>query len=183
LVLPVSLGIIRGARFQRKPALTRYNTFGFTIMILKLAERLGKRAYFLGSKKEVIELAERNLKASFPNLNVVGRFTGYFSRQMEKDLILTIRKSDPGFLLVGKGIPDQDKWILRHRDSFSPGVYMSVDNCFEIFAGRDKNVSKRMFHLGMESLQGMMRKPWKIMRLFPYLYFKSLVLYYRIWSS
>jgi N-acetylglucosaminyldiphosphoundecaprenol N-acetyl-beta-D-mannosaminyltransferase len=159
LVLPVSLGIVRGAHFQRKPPLTRFSVFGFTIQVLKLAERLGRRAFLLGSRKETIELAENNLKASFPELNVVGRFTGYFDRDMERNLIVTIRKSDPSFLLVGRGIGDQDKWILRNRDSFSPGIHIGVDNCFDVFSGREKNVSKRVFQLGLESLPGILKKP------------------------
>ena len=74
----------------------------------------------------------------------------------------------------------RDKWIARNRKHFKPGIYIWVGNCFEIFAGKERNVSRRTFYLGLESIPEMIRKPWQVFRLFPYLYFKLLVLIYRI---
>jgi len=180
LVLPVSRGIIRGAAFQNKPPLHRYNPFEFVIRLLGLAEKLDQSIYMLGAQKEDLEQAEKNLKLSFPDLRVVGRYSGYFGREMEKNILLAIRKASPGFLLVGRGVPDQDLWIARNRGSFNPGVYIWIDNSFEIFSGRQRNVSKKVFRMGLESMADIMRKPWKLLRVFPFLYFKLLVLIYRI---
>ena len=132
------------------------------------------------AKKEDLEIAERNLKTSFQNLNIVGRYSGYFERGMEKNLILAIRKASPSFLITGRGVPRQDLWLFHNRKHFNPGVSIWVRNCFGIFAGSEKNVSKGMFALGLESLPEIIRKPWKIYRIFPYVYFKLLVLFYRI---
>ncbi|HUV06599.1 MAG TPA: glycosyl transferase, partial [Spirochaetia bacterium] len=52
LVLPVSKGIIGGARFQKGASLDRYNLFAFTIRLLALAERLDQSVYLLGARKE-----------------------------------------------------------------------------------------------------------------------------------
>jgi N-acetylglucosaminyldiphosphoundecaprenol N-acetyl-beta-D-mannosaminyltransferase len=180
LILPVSKGIIRGARFQRKPQLQRYNPFEFVIRLLALAERLEKSIYLLGAKKEELEQAEKNLKISFPNLKVVGRYSGYFDKSMEQNIILAIRKSSPAFLLVGKGIAHRDKWIARNQDGIHPGIYLSADNCFEIFAGTERNIPKKLFRLGLEYLNDIFQKPWKVFAVFPYLYFKMLVLVYKI---
>ena len=180
LVLPVSRGIIRGARFQRKPPLVRYNPFAFVIRLLALAERLEKTVYLLGARKEELERAERNLKTSFPELRVVGRYSGYFDKTMEKNILLAIRKSSPAFLLVGRGVPDKDKWITRNRSHFNAGIYLWVDNCFEIFAGSERTVSKKLFGLGLEYFGDFFRKPWKALAIFPYLYFVLLVLIYKV---
>jgi N-acetylglucosaminyldiphosphoundecaprenol N-acetyl-beta-D-mannosaminyltransferase len=180
LVLPVSKSIIRGARFQKKRSLHRYNPFEFVIRLLTLAERLDQSIYLLGSKKEDLEQAEKNLKVSFPDLKVVGRYSGFFDKKMEKNIVLAIRKASPGFLLVGRGVPDQDKWIDRNRQHFNPGVYIWVDNCFDIFSGKERNVSKQAFNMGMEGIVDLPRRPWKIFRIFPFLYFKLLVVIYRI---
>ena len=180
LVLPVSKSIIRGARFQKKRPLHRYNPFEFIIRLLTLAERLDQSIYLLGAKKEDLEQAEKNLKISFPDLKVVGRYSGYFDKKMEKNIVLAIRKASPGFLLVGRGVPDQDKWIARNRQHFNPGVYIWVDNCFDIFSGKERSVSKQAFNMGMESIVDLPRRPWKIFRIFPFLYLKLLVVMYRI---
>ena len=178
LILPISRGIVRGVK--KKIPLYRYNPFEFIIRVLILAEKLNRTIYLLGSKKEELEKAEKNLKTSYPNLKVIGRHSGYFGKQKERDIILAIRKASPSFLLVGKGIRDQDKWISRNRKHFNPGVFIWVDNCFEIFSGKEKNISKRLFKLGLESISGILKKPWKVFRIFPYLYFKILVLIYKI---
>lgn len=180
LVLPVSKGIIKGARFQKKPALHRYNPFEFIIRLLALAEKLDQSIYLLGSRKEDLEQAEKNLKVSFPNLKVVGRYSGYFDKTMERNIVLAIRKASPGFLLVGRGVPDQDKWIARNRQHFNPGVYIWVDNCFEIFSGKERSIPKQVFKIGMESVADIPKRPWKILKIFPFLYFKLLVLIFRI---
>jgi N-acetylglucosaminyldiphosphoundecaprenol N-acetyl-beta-D-mannosaminyltransferase len=180
LVLPVSKGVIKGARFQKKRALHRYNPFEFIIRLLGLAEKLDQSIYLLGSRKEELEQAEKNLKVSFPDLKVVGRYSGYFDKTMERNIVLAIRKASPGFLLVGRGVPDQDKWIARNRQHFNPGVYIWVDNCFEIFSGKERNISKQVFKMGMESVADLPKRPWKIFKIFPFLYFKLLVLIYRI---
>ena len=180
LVLPVSKGIIGGARFQKGASLDRYNLFAFTIRLLALAERLDQSVYLLGARKEDLESAEKNLRISFPELKVVGRYAGYFDKSMEKNIILAIRKASPGFLLVGRGVPDQDKWIARNRKNLNPGVYLWMDNCFEIFSGREKSIPKNLYKLGLESLQGILKKPWRILGIFPYFYFKLLLLFYRI---
>jgi N-acetylglucosaminyldiphosphoundecaprenol N-acetyl-beta-D-mannosaminyltransferase len=180
LVLPVSRAIIKGARFQKKRCLHRYNPFEFIIRLLALAERLDQSIYLLGSRKEELETAEKNLKISFPELKVVGRYSGYFDKTMEKNIVLAIRKASPGFLFVGRGVPDQDSWIARNRQHFNPGVYIWVDNCFEIFSGKERSISKQIFNLGLESLADILKRPWKIFRIFPFLYFKLLVLIYKI---
>lgn len=180
LVLPVSKGIIRGAAFQRKATLNRYNPFEFTIRLLTLIERLGRSVYLLGSRMEDLEKVESNLKISFPKLRIVGRYSGYFDNTMEKSIILAIRKASPALLLVGKGVPDQDKWIARNMKDFNPGIYLWINNCFEIFSGREKNISKKIFNAGLETLSETFGRPWKVFRIFPYLYFKLLVLVYRI---
>ena len=180
LVLPVSKAIVRGAHFQKKQKLYRYNPFEFVIRLLTLAEQLDQTVYLLGSHKEFLESAESNLRHSYHSLRIVGRYSGYFDNNTEKDVLLAIRKSSPAILLVGSGVPDHDLWIDRQRKHFNPGISIWVDKCFEVFAGKEKNTSKALFKMGLENLPDILRKPWKIYRLFTYFYFWLLVVIFRI---
>ncbi|MBN1697179.1 MAG: WecB/TagA/CpsF family glycosyltransferase [Spirochaetales bacterium] len=180
LVLPVASGIIRGIRFQQKGEATRYNPYEFIIRLFTLVEKLQKTTYLLGSHREDLMEAEKNLKVSFPDLKVIGRFTGYFKGKMETNVVLSIKKSSPSLLVVGKGVAGKEKWIFRNKKNFNPGIYIWIDNYFEIFSGREKNISKNLFKLGLESMAGFLRKPWKIFRIFIFIYFKLLVLVHRI---
>lgn len=138
LILPVSPGIVRGARFLRKGTLTCYSPFTFVIRLLSLAERFNRTVYLLGGRKAEVEKAERNLRDSFRGLRLVGRHAGFYPRSQEKNVLMAIKKAAPTFLLVAGGLPGRDLWVLRHKKELTPGIYLWVDDCFELFSGRKK---------------------------------------------
>jgi N-acetylglucosaminyldiphosphoundecaprenol N-acetyl-beta-D-mannosaminyltransferase len=136
LVLPVHSGLARAARLLRKIKLTVYSPFSFVIRVLSLSEQLNRSVYLLGARKEDIERAERNLRDSYPRLRLVGRFSGYFAKPAEKQVLMAIKKASPSFLMVGSGLPGRDLWILRKKRELNPGVSAWVGDCFEVFSGR-----------------------------------------------
>jgi N-acetylglucosaminyldiphosphoundecaprenol N-acetyl-beta-D-mannosaminyltransferase len=180
LILPVSRGIVHGARFQKKGELPRYEPFDFVIRMLTLAEEKGRSVYLLGARKDDLLQAERNLRTSFPGLRIIGRYSGRFRRQEGKAVVMAIRKSAPGFLLVGSGVPGGETWIASMQKELAPGVAVWVDDCFEIFAGRRRRVRRELFERGAESLPDILRRPWRWLRLLSFFYFKFLVLWFRI---
>jgi N-acetylglucosaminyldiphosphoundecaprenol N-acetyl-beta-D-mannosaminyltransferase len=182
LVLPISLAILSGGRFLNTGRLSLYNPFEFIIRILSLIERIKGTVYILGSRKEILETAEENLIGSFHGVRVVGRFYGYFPRELEGNIVTAIKKSSPHLLLVGKGAPGGNKWLLRHKKDFNPGVSLWVGNCFEIFAGRERQASKQLHAVGLGGLSGIWRKPWKLFYAFSYFRFFLLLLVYRIFK-
>jgi N-acetylglucosaminyldiphosphoundecaprenol N-acetyl-beta-D-mannosaminyltransferase len=138
LILPVHPGLLRATRWLRKLDLTVFSPVSFVIRLLSLAEQLNRTVYLLGSRKEDIERAERNLRDSYPRLRLVGRFSGYFSKNAEKQVLMAIKKASPSFLMVGSGLPGKDLWILRKKRELNPGVYIWVGDCFEVFSGKRK---------------------------------------------
>jgi N-acetylglucosaminyldiphosphoundecaprenol N-acetyl-beta-D-mannosaminyltransferase len=138
LILPVHPGLLRATRWLRRLDLTVFSPVSFVIRLLSLAEQLNRTVYLLGSRKEDIERAERNLRDSYPRLRLVGRFSGYFSKSAEKQVLMAIKKASPSFLMVGSGLPGRDLWILRKKRELNPGVYIWVGDCFEVFSGKRK---------------------------------------------
>jgi UDP-N-acetyl-D-mannosaminuronic acid transferase (WecB/TagA/CpsF family) len=66
----------------------------------------------------------------------VGRFSGYFAKPAEKQVLTAIKKASPSFLMVGSGLPGRDLWILRKKRELNPGVSIWVGDCFEVFSGK-----------------------------------------------
>jgi N-acetylglucosaminyldiphosphoundecaprenol N-acetyl-beta-D-mannosaminyltransferase len=180
LVLPVSLPLVRGARFLGTSPLSLFNVFEHIIRILSVIEKAKGSVYMLGSRKKVLEVAEDNLLGSFHGIRVVGRFYGFFPRQVEGDIVTAIKKSSPSLLLVGTGVAGKDKWILRRKRDMNPGISLWAGNCFEIFAGQEKQVSKKLHAVGLGVLSGIGRRPWRLAAIFPYLYYLILLLGYKI---
>lgn len=182
LVLPVSGQLVKSAKLLKLNRIYRFYPFEFIIRMLSLTERMNLSVYLLGARKGELERAEKNLRDSFPGLSVVGRFSGYYSKDMEKDIILTIKKTSPAFLLVGSGIPGRDLWILRHKKELNSGVFLWVDDCFNIFSGKVNHPPKWLMKFGLESLFGLYKRPWRLLLIFPYLYYWVLSLVYKIFK-
>jgi N-acetylglucosaminyldiphosphoundecaprenol N-acetyl-beta-D-mannosaminyltransferase len=112
----------------------------------------------------------------------VGRFYGFFPRHVEGDIVTAIKKSSPSMILAGSGVQGRDKWILRHRKELNPGISLWGGNCFEVFAGKEKQVSRRLHAAGLGGFSGILRRPWRVAILFPWLYYQVLLLGYRIFN-
>ncbi len=182
LILPVSLAIIHGLRFQKKGDATRYNPYEMIIRMCMLLEKCNKNLYLLGSHIDDLLEAEKNLKVSFRQLKIIGRCAGYFDQNKEADIITAVKKSSPSLVFLGKGLPGKEKWIPKNMKEMNPTLFVWIDNYLEIFSGKEKNASKKLFQMGLESWVGLGHKPWKIIKIFPYLYFKVLVLMYKIFG-
>jgi N-acetylglucosaminyldiphosphoundecaprenol N-acetyl-beta-D-mannosaminyltransferase len=180
LVLPVSAGVVRGARFLKAGDPSLFNAFDLVIRLLSLVERLKGSVYLLGGSKEVIETAETNLRGSFHGIRVVGRYNGFFPRPIEADIVTAIKKSAPTLLLAGTGLPGREAWLQRHRRDLAPGISLWAGNCFEIFAGTERQPSQRLRRAGLSGLAGFWRRPWRAVLVFPHLWYWLLLIVHRV---
>ncbi|HTX73438.1 MAG TPA: WecB/TagA/CpsF family glycosyltransferase [Rectinemataceae bacterium] len=180
LVLPISLAIVKGARFLKRAEPLRYQPFEFIVKLLAALERRGKSVYLLGSSRSTLLKAESNIKSTFPGLRVVGRHTGRFPKSREGAIVEAVRKATPSLLLVGTGVPGRERWIPRNLNRFNSGIYLWCSDLLEVFAERRAKSSKALFNRGLEWLQYLLRRPWKIYRFFIYLWYQILLLAARL---
>jgi N-acetylglucosaminyldiphosphoundecaprenol N-acetyl-beta-D-mannosaminyltransferase len=180
LVLPISLSIVRGARFLKRAEPVRYMPFDFAVKVLGALERKGKSVYLLGSSRTRIQRAETNIKSTFPGLRVVGRYAGRYPKQVEPSIIEAVRKATPSLLLVGNGVPGRERWIPRNLPRFTSGIYLWCSDLFEVFAKSHGKPSRELFRRGLEWIPYTLRRPWKAYRIFIYLWYQVLLLVARI---
>lgn len=180
LVIPISKSIISGAKFLKKEGPVRYMPFDLIVKLLGALEKGGKSLYLFGSSPKSLQKTEANLKTTFPGLRIVGRFNGFYSRQVEPSIIQAIRKATPSLLMVGEGVPGKERWIPRSMKHFNSGIYIWCSDIFDIFAERKNRVSREVWQRGLEWIQYTVLKPWKAYRFLIFLYYKFLLLIYRI---
>jgi N-acetylglucosaminyldiphosphoundecaprenol N-acetyl-beta-D-mannosaminyltransferase len=180
LVIPISLSLVKGARFLKRELPIRYMPFDFIIKLLGALEASGRTVYLLGSRKKTIKTAERNIKATFPGVRVVGRYSGFYKRSMEADIVQAVRKATPSLLMVGRGVPGKERWIPRNLKHFESGLFLWCDDVFDIFAEKRKRVSRGTFRRGLEWIPYTFARPWKFIRIFTFFWFKALLLAYRV---
>lgn len=180
LVLPISLAIVKGARFLKKEEPVRYMPFDFVVRLLEVLERRGKSVYLLGSSRANLQRAEVNIKSTFPGLRVVGRYAGHYPKQMEASIVAAVRKATPSLLLVGAGVPGGERWIPRNLPKFNTGIYLWCSDLFDVFADRRRKPSRALFNRGLEWIGFLLARPWRLYRLFVFFWYKVLLLARRL---
>ncbi len=180
LVIPTSKSILSGARFLGKREPVRYMPFSFVIKLLGSLEKHSGSIYLVGLKPSDLQRAASNLRDSFPGIRILGRYAGYFSQKVEKDVVLAIKKSAPSLILTGPGVKKGRLWFLKHRDELSGGLSLYCDECFEIFSGRRNKPAEKSWNRGTYWLGGTFFRPWTLLRMLNYPYFFMLLLIYRV---
>ena len=183
LVLPVSKSILNAARFLKLDVPVRHNPFTTVIHILSLLDQRYRSLYLLGGREKTLQHTERNLHQTFTGLQIVGRFTGYYPKPLEDDIVQAIYKSAPSLVLVSDGIGEKDLWSYRRRNSFASSIFLYYNDAFGIFSERIRRVSEATFDKGLEVWHEIIRYPLKIFLVFPFIKFILLVLWYRIFRK
>ncbi|MDA3938612.1 MAG: WecB/TagA/CpsF family glycosyltransferase [Spirochaetia bacterium] len=180
LVIPISKRILKGAKFLGRTEPVRYMPFDFVIKLLGILEKHHHSLYLAGSKPSELQVTTNNLRDSFPGLGIVGRYAGYFEKKVEENMILAIKKASPSLILVGNGIPGRSNWFLKNMNNLNPGLFLWCGNCFDIFSGKKKKISKKSWESGSFAFWEGIRNPWKVFMVFPYIYYLLLLLIYKI---
>ena len=181
LVLPISESLCKGAEMLKRAHIPQlYFPFDFILKLLGVIEKKGKTVYLAGGKRGVLQITESNIRTSYPGLNIVGRCTGFFPKEMEKNIITAIKKSSPALLLAGTGLPGGRFWITRNKAFFNPGISIWTGKSFDIFAGKRKRPAKTSGARMSEKLAKTCRNPMKFFNLFIYLWYYLLILVYKI---
>ncbi len=113
---------------------------------------------------------------------MVGRYNGFYPRSMEADIVTAIKKSAPTFVLAGTGLPGGKPGSSATAGSFRPGISLWAGDCFEIFAGVERQPSARLRRAGLAGLAGFWRRPWRAVLVFPHLWYSLLLLVHRVFN-
>jgi len=180
LVIPISKSMVSGIKFLTGKKAYRYMPFDFIVSLLTILENRELSCYLLGGKIKVLLKTEKNIRETFPRLRIVGRFPGYFRRQEEATIIKAIKKASPSLLLAGKGIRGKERWIARNSLALGKGMRLWCSDIYDVFAERKKHPSRAAFDSGLEWIGYCFQNPFKFFRIFPYFYYKFMLLIYKL---
>jgi N-acetylglucosaminyldiphosphoundecaprenol N-acetyl-beta-D-mannosaminyltransferase len=184
MVIPISKSLVSGIKFLTGKKAYRYMPFDFIVNLLTILEAREFSCYLLGGKTKIILKTEKNIRQTFPKLRIVGRFPGYFKRHDEATIIKAIKKASPSLLLAGKGIRGEEKWIARNNLALGDsGMRLWCSDIFDVFAEKKKHPSRSAFDHGFEWIGYTFQKPYKFFRIFPYIYYKILLLGYKLFKK
>lgn len=131
------------------------------------AQRHDWRVFYLGSRPGVATKAADILMEEFPGLQIATAH-GYFdaSRTSSENMAIleAIREYRPHFLLVGMGMPRQERWVLENLDHIESNVIFMAGACMDYVAGAIPTPPRWMGQLGLEWLYRLLSEPKRLWR-------------------
>lgn len=142
--------------------------YGPTLM-LKVCEHAAANElpiFLYGSTAEVLERLSRNLRSRFPTLIVSGIQADRFrdsSRSEDEQDIRTINQSGARIVMVGRGCPRQEKWVVAHLGKIQAPM-IAVGAAFDFHAGTLPQAPKVLQDYGLEWLFRLLHEPKRLWR-------------------
>lgn len=139
------------------------------------------RLFFLGGKPGVAQAAGNNLKARFPGLQISGVQDGYFEKEGEENekVIQEINRAKPDILVVGFGMPLQEKWLKENWRRLDAHIFLTAGAVFDYVSGRLARAPEWMIDHELEWLFRLFQEPGRLAARYvlgiPYFFFQILL--------
>jgi N-acetylglucosaminyldiphosphoundecaprenol N-acetyl-beta-D-mannosaminyltransferase len=151
LVYAGGMGVVLASKLFKDSLPERVNILDF---FDELAEklRINKiKIYLLGDTIDIVQKAGNALKEKF-SLKIIGCHSGYFNEKEEVNLIKEVNFLKPDILMVGMGVPRQEKWIFKHINELDVNLCWAIGGVFKIFSGKLRKTPRWISKSGMEWL-------------------------------
>jgi N-acetylglucosaminyldiphosphoundecaprenol N-acetyl-beta-D-mannosaminyltransferase len=165
LVVPDGAGVVWAARFQGNSVPERVAGFDLVQQLLKRAECKGYRIFMFGGAPGVAEKARDFAQQRYPKLVVSGTCDGFFTPATENEILEKIRLAHPDILLVGLGVPKQEKWLARNLLKLGVPIAIGVGGTFDVMAGTVKRAPVWMQRANLEWLFRLLSQPQRAVRM------------------
>lgn len=149
-------------RLRGVPVPDDVNSTDLFPLLCQALEQQGASLFFLGGFPCVSEACAQATQASYPHLRVAGTQHGYFAPEADAAVLRRINASGADVLLVGMGVPDQERWIHRHHDELLPTVRIGVGGLFDNYSGRIPRAPLWLRKLGLEWLWRLLQEPVRL---------------------
>jgi len=162
LVYAGGQGVVWASKFIGSPLPERVNILDFfDILVRKLRDKK-ITIYLLGGRVEIVKKTEGVLKKK--GLKIVGSRDGFFDKTEEMEIIQEINFLKPDILMVGMGVPRQEKWIHNYLNKLDVNLYWAVGAAFGWLSGYRKRAPIWMIRCGLEWLYRLYQEPKRLWR-------------------
>jgi N-acetylglucosaminyldiphosphoundecaprenol N-acetyl-beta-D-mannosaminyltransferase len=139
LVYCDGMGVMLAARWLGHPIPERYTLADWAWLLAERAAGQGASLYLLGNPPGVAGWAAEELHRRIPSLAVAGAQHGFFDKtpgcNENKAVIEQINAVHPSILLVGFGMPIQERWLMENWSSLNVNVAITCGALFEYLSG------------------------------------------------
>ncbi|WP_088240428.1 WecB/TagA/CpsF family glycosyltransferase [Calothrix rhizosoleniae] len=161
-----SVGIIKAIGYMGLDLPIEYRA-SYTLLMPKILEKCNEKGlsvFLLGAKPEVLDTAIKRLKQQYPRVNFSGHH-GYFEKgdtKQNEAIIKQINQANPNVLIVGMGMPIQEKWVSQHRSSLHVNAIMLGGAIIDRLAGVVSDCPRLISNVGLEWLYRLSQEPKRL---------------------
>jgi N-acetylglucosaminyldiphosphoundecaprenol N-acetyl-beta-D-mannosaminyltransferase len=139
----------------------RFSLMNDFTALLDHAEQEGWSVFYLGSTESVVETARLLVREQFPRLRIQFR-NGYSSD--EPGLSDAINAWQTDILLVGMGMPQQERWINQHIEQLDVGLITQAGATLDYYAGAQAQPPAWLGQYGLAWLYRLLHDPRRLWR-------------------
>lgn len=164
IVLNDGVGVSIGAKIFGFTFPENLNGTDLTPKVLEMAAINGWRVYFLGGRSEVAAMAASNVMSRLPSLHMVGAQGGYFSDDpdVQASTVEHINCTSADILIVGRGVPIQEKWITDQWEHLDCKVAIAVGAYLDFESGVSKRAPVIVRRMKLEWMYRLLREPVRL---------------------
>jgi len=122
------------------------------------------KVFLLGTSEENLQLALKNFQNKYPDIVFESR-NGFFNKNNDENdaVISKINSFKPHILMVGMGMPFQEKWISDNMSKINANVFTNGGAFIDVFSGK-KVIPKWITSFGIEWLYRLIKEPKRMWR-------------------
>lgn len=161
-------GVVLASKLLGGPKLVRFTYADEMWRLAAFAEGHGLTLFFLGGRPGVAQKAADRLRERHPRLRVVGVHHGYFDKTLggagNEAVVAEVNAAAPDVLVVGFGMPLQERWLAENWDRLNANVAMNLGAVFDYVSGTLRRGSPFLTDNGFEWLARLLIEPRRLWR-------------------
>jgi N-acetylglucosaminyldiphosphoundecaprenol N-acetyl-beta-D-mannosaminyltransferase len=165
-VVADGVGLVLGCRLAGMPRMPRVTGYQFFQVVMTELDRMGGRAFFLGSRPHVLSQIRERAARDYPSVEIQTLSPPYgdWSDTENEAVLRAICAAQPDVLWVGMTAPRQEKWVHANAPKLQVPVFGSIGAVFDYYAGTVHRAPAWYRDRGVEWLYRLVREPrrlWK----------------------
>jgi len=160
------MGIIKALSYMGVEIPIQYRA-SYSLLMPELLEHCDRHqlsVFLLGAKPKNLEAAVERLQEQYPNATFKGHH-GYFNLDDEAEnqaIVQQINQIKPNVLIVGMGMPLQEKWVSRYRHCLQTNSILVGGAVIDRLAGIVTDCPKFISEVGLEWLYRLLKEPKRL---------------------
>jgi N-acetylglucosaminyldiphosphoundecaprenol N-acetyl-beta-D-mannosaminyltransferase len=157
--VPIRL-ILRGFGIVTIPT-QRFSLMDHFMQLLEHAEKNGWSVFYLGSQASVVSRGRKLIHEKLPNL----RIQLHHGHGPDLSAVVhSINAFRPDILLVGMGMPLQERWILEYLDDLDVGFVTQAGGTLDYYTGAQAKPPPWLSRIGFAWLYRLLHDPKRLWR-------------------